>query len=106
MQIRYYELVGKKVITAEGRSIGRLVDLVAEPDGDSLRVTTLLVGPAALARRIAFKRVPLFGVAPPRTIPWQLVARVAEHVHLTVDAAGLEASHPYAAIAPPKEQPA
>jgi sporulation protein YlmC with PRC-barrel domain len=85
MRMRYWELIGKQVRATDGRSLGRVADLVAEPQGESLRVTALLVGPAALARRIGSKRGALFQVAPPVRIPWESVVRIGEEVQLNTD---------------------
>ncbi len=79
MRIRYQELAGKHTVTADGETLGRVVDLVAEPRGDALRVTALLVGPSALMRRIGFKRRGFVRRAPARRVPWRLVARIEEH---------------------------
>lgn len=81
-EIRYYELVGKPVITADGDHLGRVEDLLAEPRDETPRVSALLVGPAALARRIGFKRLLLFRAAPPRQIPWSAVAEIGDAVRL------------------------
>ena len=84
MRLHYRDLIGKAVTTADGAHLGRVVDLVAEARGEALRVTALLVGPGALARRIAFSRDTLLRLAPPRRIPWSLVARIDERVRLAV----------------------
>jgi sporulation protein YlmC with PRC-barrel domain len=49
--IRLQQLMGRRVVGADGRHIGRVVECLAEPDGDELRVTGLLVGPHAWAAR-------------------------------------------------------
>ena len=90
MRMRYYELVGKRVRDSEGRKIGYIADLVAEAQGERLCVTALLVGPAALARRISFKRGLLFRDLPPLRIPWHLVERIDDQVHLRVTCAEVE----------------
>ncbi len=90
MRLRYHQLVGKHVRTADGHGVGRIADLHAEPVGDELRVTALLVGPAALIRRVSFRRGALFPVAPPRVVPWSAVARLDEEVHLRLDRAAWE----------------
>jgi sporulation protein YlmC with PRC-barrel domain len=98
MQIRYHELIGKEVVTADGHRIGRLADLIAEPAGGALRVTALLVGASALARRITFQKMALFRVAPPREIAWDLVGRIADRVELRADHDDLLALHEGAVI--------
>lgn len=89
MRIRYRELVNRLVVTADGRKVGRIADLTAEPRGERLCVTTLLVGPSALLQRIAFKRSRLFQFIPARAIAWSLVADVGDVVTLRVTAAEL-----------------
>lgn len=92
MRMRFHELLDKKVIAADGRDLGRVADLLASARGDSLCVSALVVYRAGFLRRIAFRRLPLFRVAPPLTVPWQLVARIGNRVHLRVAAAELK--HP------------
>jgi sporulation protein YlmC with PRC-barrel domain len=88
MLIRYYELIGKPIHAADGSSIGRVTDLIAERRGDALCVTALLVGSAGLARRISFKRGALFRLAPSLTLPWTDIARVGDAIHLRPESAG------------------
>jgi sporulation protein YlmC with PRC-barrel domain len=90
--MRFHELLDKKVIAADGRDLGRIVDLLASARGESLCVSALVVHRAGLLWRIAFRYLPLFRVTPPLTIPWELVARIGNSVQLRVDAADLE--HP------------
>jgi sporulation protein YlmC with PRC-barrel domain len=89
MQMRYYELVGKRVVTADGQRIGRVGDLFAEHADGRLRVTALIVGPSAWIRRIGFKRTKMLHTLPARSIPWRTVARIAKDIELCVDAASL-----------------
>lgn len=89
MRTRYYELVGKRVVTADGRRIGRVGDLLAEGDDGRLCVVALLIGPSAWVRRIGFKQTWLLRALPPRRVPWRFVSRVAKDVELCVDAACL-----------------
>jgi sporulation protein YlmC with PRC-barrel domain len=98
MRMRYYELVGKRVLASDGRKIGHVADLVAEAQGETLCVTALLVGPTALARRITFKRSRLFRELPPLRVPWQLVERIDEQVHLRVTFAEVETVGSCAAV--------
>src|SRR5436190_2085518 len=79
MTLRYPQLVGMTVVSADGRIVGRVRDLVAERHGDALAVTTLLVGPAALLQRIAFR-----WIGRSHSIPWQLVAQIDDQLHLRV----------------------
>jgi sporulation protein YlmC with PRC-barrel domain len=88
MRIRYYELIDKPVRAADGSHIGRVTDLITERRGDALCVTALLIGPVGLARRISFRHLGLFGLAPARTLPWSDVARVGDAIHLRPESAG------------------
>jgi sporulation protein YlmC with PRC-barrel domain len=73
MQLLWHELVGSTVVDADGRSLGRLTDLVAEPDGDDLQIAALIVGRRGLVRRVA--RPPwLHGDAD--EIPWSRVGDI------------------------------
>jgi sporulation protein YlmC with PRC-barrel domain len=86
MRIRYHDLVGTPVYTADGQRLGRVADLTAEPRGDRLCIVALLVGSAALAHRAGLKRLPLIGAAPPRTVPWPDVAHIGDRIVLRVTA--------------------
>ena len=77
MRMRYHELVGKRVVSADGRDLGRVADLSAEPRDGRLFVTGLLVGPTALFRRIAFK-------VPVKRIRWKWVIKVGDRIHLRI----------------------
>ncbi len=85
MRLLYHDLIGRHVVTADGRDVGRIADVRAEPRGGSLRVVSLLVGPRALAERIA-RRVPVTEVS------WRLVRRLGERVELGITSAELSAS--------------
>lgn len=80
MRLRYSELVGMKVIGADGARIGRIHDLLAEPRGESLRVTTLLVGERALMQRISFQAYSHLRALQPRGVPWTQVDRIEGRV--------------------------
>lgn len=84
MRIRYHQLVGKPVLSADGTRLGRVHDLEAQGSGGCLEVTALLVGPAAFVRRIAFRlRPPGSGLV--ASVPWHLVGRIdGDAVHLRV----------------------
>jgi sporulation protein YlmC with PRC-barrel domain len=84
MYYRYHDLIGKQVIAAYGRAVGRVADLIAERRGAALRVTGLLVGEKELIRRIGFRHlVPGHGTAA-RRVPWRHVEVIGEHIHLQV----------------------
>lgn len=76
MRIRYSDLVGRQVVDADGVKVGRIHDLLAERQGERLRVTALLLGDAALFQRILFQRRRGARLLRPRVIPWSLVAEV------------------------------
>jgi len=80
--IRLQELMGRPVHDAAGQRLGRVVDCIAEQQGDDLRVTALLVGPGAWAAR--------FGWATRdggRVVLWEEIAALAPHItlHPTAD---------------------
>ena len=79
---RYAELVGKTVVDGDGRTVGRVADLVAERRGDDLCVVGLLVGPGALLRRIAFQRRPWRGGPLAQYVAWEQVDRIEREIHL------------------------
>ena len=106
MRLRYHEIIGKPVRTADGHGIGRIADLRAEPVDSELRVTGLLVGPAALLRRISFRRGALFRLVPPRIVPWSVVTRIDDCVHLSLDRASWERAGKLAAPPAPSNSPA
>jgi sporulation protein YlmC with PRC-barrel domain len=84
MYCRYHDLIGKQVIGADDRPVGRVADLIAERRGDALRVTGLLIGEKELIRRIGFRHlVPGHGT-PARRIPWHHVDAIDEAIHLQV----------------------
>ena len=45
--VRLQELMGRVVVDAAGRRLGRVAECLAEPRGDELCVTALLIGPGA-----------------------------------------------------------
>jgi sporulation protein YlmC with PRC-barrel domain len=75
--LRLQQLMGRRVVDADGRRVGRVVECLAEPDGDELRVTGLLVGPHAWAAR--------FGSASGhavRFVRWEEIAALDPHITL------------------------
>lgn len=84
MQRRYHDLVGREVVAASGRRLGRVADLEAERQGDDLRVVALLVGPLALFDRIWSVRTGSSRRRPHR-VPWRDVARVERVIQLRVE---------------------
>jgi sporulation protein YlmC with PRC-barrel domain len=71
------------VVTSDGHRVGWIADLVAEPLDGKLGVTALLVGPSGLIERV------LVAGKPTGEIPWTLVDRVDQDVHLRVTRAEL-----------------
>lgn len=84
-QSRYSELVGKTVVEADGRRLGRVADLVAERRDEAVCIVGLLVGPGALLRRIALRRSPFGGGPLAQYIPWERVERIDRLIHLRPD---------------------
>ena len=80
MKLRYSQLIGMKVIGADGARIGRIHDLLAEPRGESLCVATLLVGERALMQRISFQMYSHLRALQPRGIRWTQVDRIEGRV--------------------------
>lgn len=85
MRVRYHRIRRKVVRTADGRRVGRVNDVVAEAEGDELFVTTLLVGPGGLVRRLGFKGRWVLEELRPARIPWRLVAEIDDEIRLLVD---------------------
>jgi sporulation protein YlmC with PRC-barrel domain len=84
MRVRWHDLIWKPVVDADGRKIGPLVDLVATPEGEGLRVTALLVGQRELLHRIGWHHIDPERLGRRREIPWELVTDVRGAVHLNV----------------------
>lgn len=80
MRLRYSQLIGMKVIGADGARIGRIHDLLAEPRGEALCVATLLVGERALMQRISFRMRRRLSALQPRGVPWSQVDRIEGRV--------------------------
>jgi sporulation protein YlmC with PRC-barrel domain len=81
VRIRYHELVGKRVLDAEGALLGRVVDLVAEACDERLVVHTLLIGPDSFLTRIGLHRVGRLRVRP-HEVPWSAVGQVGKSISL------------------------
>jgi sporulation protein YlmC with PRC-barrel domain len=82
--MRYHELVGKRVVAADGASVGHVVDLVADARNERLAVKTLLIGPNGFLMRIGLHRIGMLRVRP-REVPWSAVGRVGETIVLRSD---------------------
>jgi sporulation protein YlmC with PRC-barrel domain len=84
VRIRYHELVGKRVVDADGAALGHVVDLVAEACDECLVVHTLLIGPDSFLTRIGLHRVGMLRVRPHEVV-WAAVERVSEAIILRAD---------------------
>lgn len=83
MRLRYWELVGKKIISADGKEVGRIADLLAQRQGNELRVVAMRVGSGAFIQRIGFKKM-RGKETPALEIPWEQIARLEKHIYLNV----------------------
>ena len=75
--LRLQQLLGRRVVSADGRHIGRVVECLAEADGEELRVEGLLVGPRAWSGR--------FGSASGHTgrlVRWEEIATLVPYIAL------------------------
>ncbi len=52
-EVRVQELLGRRVLAKNGRPIGRIEEIRAEPHGRDLAVEEVLVGPDAALERLA-----------------------------------------------------
>lgn len=76
------DLVGSKIVTAEGRTIGRVIDLRVTP-GPEYRVIALECGLSGWLHRLhVLRRVAMLlpRQGEPRVIPWEDVARYDRYV--------------------------
>lgn len=88
LEASWHGLTGRRVLDPDGKTIGRVVDLVAVPgDDDALQVRALLVGRIGLLARIAQGRW-FRGRAAPLRIPFRDVRLDPDAVHLLRRAAG------------------
>lgn len=55
-EVRVQELLGRRVLAGNGRPIGRIEEIHAEPHGRVLAVEEVLVGPDAALERLAASR--------------------------------------------------
>jgi sporulation protein YlmC with PRC-barrel domain len=77
--LRLQQLMGRKVVDADGRRVGRVVECLAEADGDELCVVGLLVGPRAWAARFGS------GVGHAgRLVTWEEIAALEPYITLQV----------------------
>ena len=85
--LRVQELIGRVVVDAAGRRLGRVVECIAEPRGEELRVVALLVGRGAWWARFGPEQV-----AGGRRVRWEEIAALSPHITLrpAADGAGTE----------------
>lgn len=58
-EIRIEELLGARVRDAEGRTVGRIEEIRAVPDGDGLVVSHYLLGPTGWRERLSLRGLSL-----------------------------------------------
>jgi hypothetical protein len=69
-------LLGRKVRDPEGRRVGRILAVRAEPEGEDCIVREYLLGTAALFTRLGISAGRLFGLPvhrEPLCVPWDLM---------------------------------
>jgi hypothetical protein len=96
------ELLGSRVVTAEGNDLGRVHDLVLVQDGPmgangraGLRLHALAVGRRSFGARLGYAQGSVRGPwilrkllqQPPRLVPWSSVVR-RDDEHIVVDIEG------------------
>ena len=79
------ELLGRRVVTESGRSLGRLHDVRGDLAGGRLRVTGLIPGPAGLLERLGVRRADPGGPDLAKrhdhdVIPWERVVRIGPDI--------------------------
>lgn len=75
--LRLQQLMGRRVVGADGRHMGRVVECLAEADGDELRVVGLLVGPGAWITRFGSA-----GKHAGRFVPWEDIVTLTPRITL------------------------
>src|SRR5690242_17918616 len=81
--LRVQELLGRVVVDAAGQRLGRVVECIAEPRGEELRVVALLVGPTAWWARFGPTQV-----AGGRRVRWEDIATLSPRITLRPSADG------------------
>jgi len=80
--LRLEELLGKKIVTADGKPIGHVFDIQLSRDGEQ-RVTALMYGQKSLLYRLHVY-VPVARAfrlkQQPKTIPWEAVEQVERSI--------------------------
>jgi sporulation protein YlmC with PRC-barrel domain len=75
--LRVQELLGRVVVDAAGQRLGRVVECIAEPRGEELRVVALLIGPTAWWARFGPTQV-----AGGRRVRWEEIATLSPRITL------------------------
>jgi sporulation protein YlmC with PRC-barrel domain len=82
--MRLGELLGRKVVTESGASLGRVHDVQGELSGGRLRVTGLVAGRAGLLERYGINTRGSGGSAAKHHghegIPWERVVRIGRQI--------------------------
>jgi sporulation protein YlmC with PRC-barrel domain len=91
MRLCYHQIVGMRVVDAEGKPAGHVMDLRAAADGDTFRVNALLIAPRSFLHRLGLTWPHRAGQTGTKEVPWEAVARVADQVYLRIRAAEIEA---------------
>lgn len=71
--IHFELLLGREVVDSEGRKVGRILAVRAEPEGEDCVVREYLLGTAALLTRLGLSASRLVGVPirrKPLCVPW------------------------------------
>jgi hypothetical protein len=72
--VRVQDLVGRRVVDANGKGAGRIESIRASWKGDHCLVEAFELGSAALLHRLGISAARLFGwplAGEPRRVPWQ-----------------------------------
>jgi hypothetical protein len=91
-ELRMDRLLGRTVLAANNRSIGRLEDFRAEMRGDSFVITEYVIGPAGLLERLGLGAKLILGLRRGGYVArWdQLDLTDPKHLRLTCSVAELE----------------
>jgi sporulation protein YlmC with PRC-barrel domain len=74
--VHFELLLGRKVLDSEGRKVGRILAVRAEPEGKDCVVREYLLGTAALLTRLGLSASRLVGLPihrEPLCVPWDLM---------------------------------
>jgi hypothetical protein len=86
--VRLETLLGKEVIDAQGRKVGRILSVTGVTEGPQCFVSEYLLGTGALLARLGIVTARLVGLRwnhGPKRIPWQMMdLSDPDHPRLTV----------------------